>query len=196
MKRENVATTQQEQKTTEWFIGIVRNAILSLGFSFWGACSFIASAASLSTKRNHWMEIKKAWWQIIVFLFSRLSLWVVIKVCQMCHWKLPCLKLSTRMDGNNYWNIPIVPSTETRKDSRLKGENFHQEKLGEWNWAEIRFSRCLCSVTNENFWWIMDGSSDSFCCRCLFPLPRPGTLATFLCNSKLLENLFVISFNH
>lgn len=32
------------------------------------------------------------------------------------------------MDGNNYWNIPIVPSTETRKDSRLKGENFSPGK--------------------------------------------------------------------
>lgn len=90
-------------------------------------------ATSLSTKtKSHSVEIKKAWWQIIVFLFSRLSLWVVIKVCQMCHWKLPSLKLSTRIDGNNYWNIPIVSSssTEARKDSRLKRENFHRKNLG------------------------------------------------------------------
>lgn len=72
---------------------------------------------------------------------STMSLWVVIKVCQMCHRELPLRRsssLSTRMDAHNYWNIPIV-ERDPHKDLRLKGD-FRWEKLGEWNRAEIRFS--------------------------------------------------------
>lgn len=92
-------------------------------------------------QHKDWMENQKGMMTNYCFPQKptpRMSLWVVIKVCQMCHRKLPSLS-STRTVclGNNYWNIPIVTKIYARKEKILGRD----KNLGErWNWAEIRFS--------------------------------------------------------
>lgn len=105
-------------------------------------------------------EIKKAWWQIIVFLIKReresgkqkptprMSLWVVIKVCQMCHRKLPFSRKERCFPPEWIASKLVIIIGIFRLWTKIyawKEENVHRRKTLpfaglEGSWAEIRFS--------------------------------------------------------
>lgn len=134
MNYQNVIELSKKKKmflSIEWFIGIVWNV--------GDDCTYRSDCFCLVVNRGKWSLQRKPLLNgnqkgmMTNYCFPQkpeivaLNRWL-IKVCQMCHRKLPLLMLlltrilSTRMDAsNNYWNTPIV----VYKDLRSKGENFH-----------------------------------------------------------------------
>lgn len=151
-----------------------------------------STAVQAYTENRSRMEVIKAWWQIIVFLekpenvalsrhksLSNVPSKITSSRLFCC---LPMLSIRIDMprNGNNYWNIPIVErETYAWKEQFSQGRNFQGVEL-----SGNPIFRCLCSVTNENFWWIMNKSTDSFL-LVVYRFSNASLLVTFFLSPAL-----------
>lgn len=169
----------REEKTLsiEWFIGIVR-CLCGTFLGFRHKHPAIPDSHLNGNSKRHDDKLLFSSEKESEKPTPRLSLWVVIKVCQMCHRNYLLQSgeafhpTDSPRNGNNYWNIPIA-----NKDSRSKGRH-RNLRPGLWglNCAEIRFS-VVCAR------WRMKISDELWTnplIACLLHLVsvRPGLLQT------------------